>query len=124
MIKLYILLLLNYLAFACNSSNNHNHVKVDTKDCRTDVQVNNKKATVDVDFKGEAELVFDSSAGSHCPSNLQQIKCKPATGGRNMDVLLRVMIKMDGKRWECLPCCLKPGYSIKLCPSENQCPIN
>ena len=120
MIKLYILLLLNYLALACNSMNSN--VKVDTKDCRTDVQVNNKKATVDVDFKGEAELVFDSSAGSHCPSNQQQIKCKPATGGRNMDVLLRVMIKMDGKRWECLPCCLKPGYSIEQCPSELQCP--
>ena len=122
MIKLYILLLLNYLALACNSMNSN--VKVDTKDCRTDVQVNNKKATVDVDFKGEAELVFDSSAGSHCPSNQQQIKCKPATGGRNMDVLLRVMIKMDGKRWECLPCCLKPGYSIEQCPSEHQCPTN
>ena len=122
MIKLYILLLLNYLALACNSMNSN--VKVDTKDCRTDVQVNNNKATVDVDFKGEAELVFDNLAGSHCPSNQQQIKCKPATGGRNMDVLLRVMINMDGKRWECLPCCLKPGYSIEQCPPEHQCPTN
>ena len=124
MIKLYILLLLNYLAFACNSSNNHSHLKVDTRDCSTDVRVNDNRATVDVDFKGEAELVFNSSAGSHCPFNLQQIKCRPATGGRNTDVILRVMIKMDGKRWECLPCCLKPGYSIELCPSENQCPTN
>ena len=124
MIKLYILLLLNYLAFACNSSNNHSHLKVDTRECSTDVRVNDNRATVDVDFKGEAELVFNSSAGSHCPSNQQQIKCRPATGGRNMDVLLRVMIKMDGKRWECLPCCLKPGYSIEQCPSEHQCPTN
>ena len=120
MIKLYILLLLNYLALACNSMNSN--VKVDTKDCTTDVQVNNNKATVDVNYKRQAELVFDSSAGSHCPFNLQQIKCRPATGGRNTDVILRVMIKMDGKRWECLPCCLKPGYSIEQCPSEHQCP--
>ena len=50
------------MACACNSISNN--VKVDTKDCTTDVQVNNNKATVDVNFKGQAELVFDSSAGS------------------------------------------------------------
>ena len=49
----------------------NSNVKVDTKDCTTDVQVNNNKATVDVNFKGEAELVFDSSAGPYCTSNLQ-----------------------------------------------------
>ena len=43
------------------------------------------------------ELVFDSSAGPSCPSNLQQIKCRPATGGRNNEGLLSAMIQMDGK---------------------------
>ena len=83
---------------------------------------------VPVEDKDDHTVVVGSSSGpiAHCPINLQKFKCRPGSGERifntgNSDARVwnpddEVSVGGDGG-WECLPCCIRPGYSIDQCPS-------